>query len=125
MLLARLLHVIGFIALVGGQLTLIFAVVPATQKFGAAPELMKTVGRRFGIVAAAGLAMIVASGIWMSGHLSLWSSDLLHVKLMLVVLMVVLVGMHIATPRARAVVWINLIVSLIVVWLGLRLAWGG
>lgn len=125
MLLARLIHVIGFIALVGGQLMLIFAVIPAAHKFHTPLPVLESIGRRFGIVAGVALAAIIGSGVYMSGQLNLWSSNLLHVKLMLVVLIVVFVALHQLAERARGIAWMNFVVSLIVVWLGLKLTYGG
>lgn len=125
MLLARLIHVVGFVALVGGQLMLIFAVIPAAHKFAAPPAMLESIGRRFGVVAGVALVAIIGSGAYMSGQLDLWSSNLLHIKLMLVVLMVVFVVMHQLSERARGIAWLNFAVSLVVVWLGLKLTWGG
>lgn len=125
MLLARLIHVLGFIALVGGQLTLIFAVVPAEHKFAGSREVMVSIGRRYGVIFGVALVALLASGAYMAGELQLWSSNLLHVKLMFVVLIVILVALHQLSERVRAFAWVNFLVSLLVVWLGLKLTYAG
>lgn len=104
---------------------LIFSVVPVLHRAGTAPELMQSIAKRFGVIAGVATLAIVASGAWMAGELNLWSSNLLHVKLMLVVLIGVLFFLHVMSPRVKAIALANFAVSLVVVWLGLKLTYGG
>jgi len=105
---------------VGGQVVLIASVVPALRS---QPDgVMLGVARRFGIVTAISIVVLVATGIAMASHFSLWGNDTLEAKLALVVLVGVLVGLHIASPRSRPVSLALVTASLLVVWLGVDLS---
>ena len=117
--LVRFLHIVGLAVFVGGQIVLVASIVPVLH---AEPdEVMVRVARRFGIVTGVAIAVLVATGIAMASHFSLWQNDTLHAKLAVLVLVGVLLGLHIVSPRSRAVSLALVASSLLVVWLGVAL----
>jgi hypothetical protein len=60
---------------------------------------MESIARRFGVGSAVALAVAVATGVAMASHFHLWGSDVLQLKLTLLV--VVLVLTEGCTSRAR------------------------
>jgi hypothetical protein len=54
-----------------------------------------TRARRFGFGSVAGLAVVVATGVAMASHFSLWHSDILRFKLVVFVLVAVLLALHV------------------------------
>jgi uncharacterized membrane protein len=121
--LVRFLHILGIVFFVGGQLLLVAAVAPALRRSGA-DEPMRLIARRFGIGSAAALALIVATGVAMASHYSLWGSNVLQLKLAFLALVAVLTGLHVASPRSRAVSYAVVASSLLVLWLGVELTYG-
>ena len=118
----RFLHLLALAFFVGGQLLLAVAVVPALR--GATTDddsRMRAVGRRFGYASLVALAVLIATGIALASHYSLWQDETLHAKLAVLVLVAVLTGLHIATPHSRGVSIALLASSLFVVWLGVSL----
>jgi uncharacterized membrane protein len=104
---------------VGGQLVLVASVVPVLR---AEPdEVMLRVARRFGVVTAVAIAVLLATGIAMASHFSLWQNDTLQAKLVLLAFVAVLVGLHIASPRSRGLSLALVASSVLVVWLGVEL----
>jgi hypothetical protein len=63
-------------------------------------------------------------GIAMASHFSLWRSNILQVKLMVLVLVGVLTALHILSPNSRAVSYAVVAASLLVVWFGVKLTFG-
>ena len=120
--LVRFAHVAGILFFVGGQLILVAAITPVLRD--GHPELMRTIGRRFGIGSAVALVLIVATGIAMASRFESWDDAVLQAKLMLLVVVIVLTGMHIATAKTRAIPIALVVTSLLVVWLGVELAHG-
>ena len=118
--LVRFLHVVALAFFVGGQLVLIVAVVPAVRRHGG-DLVMRSAAKRFGIGSAVALLVLVATGAAMASHLARWQDNLLQVKLMCVVLIGVLLGLHIASPWSRAISIAVFVTSLLVVWLGVEL----
>lgn len=117
--LVRFLHIVALAVFVGGQIVLVASIVPVLR---AQPdEVMLGVARRFGVVTAVAIAILLATGIAMASHFSLWQNDTLHAKLALLVLVAVLLGLHIASPRSRALSLALVASSLLVVWLGVAL----
>ncbi len=100
--LVRFLHIVAIVFFVGGQLMLVAAVGPAIRKRGN-EETLRLIARRFGIGSTAALALVVATGIAMASHFSLWHSDVLRAKLMVLVLVGVLLALHVLSPTSRAV----------------------
>ena len=101
----RFLPIVAIVFFVGGQLMLVAAVAPAVRRLGD-EETMRLIARRFGIGSAVALATAVATGVAMASHFSLWGSDVLQAKLMVLVLIGVLAS------------------SLLVLWLGVKLTYG-
>jgi len=118
--LIRFLHIVGLAAFVGGQVVLVAAVAPVLRR--EPDEVMLSIARRFGIVTAGAIVVLVATGIAMASHFSLWGNDVLQAKLAVVVLVGVLVGLHIASPRSRALSLALVAASMLVVWLGVDLS---
>ena len=121
--LVRFLHLIALAFLVGGQLMLVAAVVPAVRRH-AADGAMRAVARRFGIGSLVALAVLLATGAAMASRTDRWGDSVLQVKLMVLVLVGVLAGVHIATPQSRVVSVAVFLASLALVWLGVELSHG-
>jgi uncharacterized membrane protein len=117
--LVRFLHIVGLAVFVGGQIVLVASVVPVLR--GQPDEVMLRVARRFGAVTGGAIVVLVATGIAMASHFSLWQNDTLQAKLAVLVLVGVLLGLHIVSPRSRAVSLALVASSLLVVWLGVAL----
>ena len=121
--LIRWAHELAMAFFVGGQLVLVATLVPAVWRRGD-DALMRDAARRFGIGSAVALAVLVATGVAMAGHFARWGDDTLQFKLVLVVVVVALAGLHAVTPRTRALSIAVLAGSLAVTWLGVELAHG-
>ena len=119
----RFLHLVAVTFFVGGQLVLAVAVVPALRGRGD-DDAMRAIARRFGIASAVALAVAIATGVAMAGHLGRWDDPTLQAKLGLLVLIGVLLALHVATPYTRAISLTVLATSILIVWLGLRLTHG-
>jgi uncharacterized membrane protein len=119
----RFLHLTGIIFFVGGQLLLLVAVTPVLRG-GDGDVAMRSVARRFGFASLVALAVIIATGVAMASHLDAWDRPLLQAKLAVLVLVGVLTALHIASARTRVVSVALVAASLLVVWLGVRLAHG-
>ena len=68
--------------------------------------------------------MVIATGVAMTSHFSLWYSDILRFKLVVLVHVAVLLALHVLTPTSRAVSHSVAAASLLVVWLGVKLTYG-
>jgi uncharacterized membrane protein len=119
----RFFHILGIVFFVGGQLMLVAAIGPAVRRRGD-EETMRLIARLFGAGSAVALALIVATGVVMASHYSLWHSDVLQVKLMVLVLVGVLLALHAISPNSRAVSYAVAAASLVVLWLGVKLTYG-
>jgi uncharacterized membrane protein len=119
----RFLHIVALVFFVGGQLMLAVAVAPAVRRHGT-DEAMRDVAKRFGIGSAVALVVVIATGIGMASHYSVWGSSVLQAKLALVGLVLVLIGLHTVAPRSRALSVATLVASLVIVWLGVKLTYG-
>lgn len=119
----RFLHIVGITFFVGGQLLLAGAVAPVLRRRG--DDLaMRQIARRFGVGSVIALALAVATGIAMASHFSLWDSDILQAKLLVLVVVGVLTALHIVSPKSRAVSYGVVAGSLVVLWLGVKLTYG-
>ncbi len=114
-------HLLAMAFFLGGQLVVGLALVPVERK-NPDPERLRAVARRFGIGSAVALGVLLATGIAMASHFSLWSLDTLQVKLVLVAVLIVLTLVHLRFPRAHALQAAILLLTLAVVWLGLDIA---
>ena len=119
----RFLHIVAIAFFVGGQLMLVVAVAPAVRRLGD-EETMRLIARRFGIGSAVALAAAVATGVAMASHFSLWASEVLQAKLVVLVLVAVLAALHMVSPRSRALSYGVLASSVLVLWLGVKLTYG-
>ena len=114
-------HLLAMAFFLGGQLVVGLAIVPVERK-NPDPERLRAVARRFGIGSAVALGVLLATGIAMASHFSLWSLDTLQIKLVLVAVLIVLTLVHLRFPRAHALQAAILLLTLAVVWLGLDIA---
>ena len=121
--LIRFLHLSGIVFFVGGPLVLLAAVTPVLRRSGNDVH-MRAIARRFGIGSIVALALIIATGVPMASHFGEWDRPLLQAKLAVIVLIGVLTGLHIASAKTRALSIALVISSLLVVWLGVKLAHG-
>jgi uncharacterized membrane protein SirB2 len=80
------------------------------------------VARRFGYGSLVALAVLVASGAALASHEHLWDSSTLQLKIGLVAVLVVLGLAHLRYPRAHVLQAAIFLVTLAVVWLGIRVA---
>ena len=114
-------HLLAMAFFLGGQLVVGLALVPV-ERHNPDPERLRAVARRFGIGSAVALGVLLATGIAMASHFSLWSLDTLQIKLALVAVLIVLTLVHLRFPRAHALQGAILLLTLGVVWLGLDIA---
>jgi uncharacterized membrane protein len=121
--LIRFLHLAGVVFFVGGQLVLLVAVTPVLRR-GGHDAPMRAIARRFGMGSVAALVLIVATGVAMASHLDAWDRPVLQAKLAVIVLIGVLTALHIASAKTRALSIALVVSSLLVVWLGVKLAHG-
>ena len=126
----RWLHLIAMAFFVGGQLFLAAIVVPAVRansapaRLGVGDPTLRAVARRFGVGTLIALALLIATGVPMAFHDSLWGDHVFDAKLGLVVLIGLLIGAHMRRPRWHALEGLTFVASLAVVWIGLYLANG-
>jgi uncharacterized membrane protein len=112
------LHLVAMAFLLGGQL-LVAASVPVLRRD---PDLLRAVARRFGWGSLAALAVLAATGAALASHEHRWGSSTLQLKIALVALLVVLALAHLRFSRLAALQGAIFLVTLAVVWLGVRLA---
>ena len=117
--LVRYLHLLALALFVGGQILLVVAVVPVLRDQH--EELMLSVARRFGVASAVAIGVLLVTGIAMASHFSRWQDETLQAKLAVLVVVAVLTGLHIATPRSRGISIALVASSLLVVWLGVAM----
>jgi hypothetical protein len=117
------LHLLAMAFFVGGQLVFGLAVVPLLRG-ESDRERLRAVARRFGYGSLGALFVLVLTGWGLASHFSLWGSPTLHWKLALVTLVILLAPAHLRWPKLHALQGGILLASLVIVWLGLRLATG-
>lgn len=126
----RWLHLLAMAFFVGGQLFLAAIAVPAVRansapaRLGVGDPTLRAVARRFGVGTLFALALLLATGIPMAFHFSLWSNHTFDAKLALVAVIGVVIGVHMRRPSWHALEGLVFILSLAVVWIGLYLANG-
>ncbi|MFA9270399.1 MAG: hypothetical protein ACEQSX_06530 [Baekduiaceae bacterium] len=93
------LHLLCMALFVGGQLFIALAVVPVFRaqggREGPAHVWMVPIARRFGWASLGALAILLATGIAMASHFSLWDETALNVKLGLVGVAIGLTAVHV------------------------------
>jgi uncharacterized membrane protein len=112
------LHLVAMAFFLGGQLLVVVS-VPVLRR---QPDLLRAVARRFGWGSLAALAVLAATGAGLASHEHLWGSSTLQLKIALVALLVALALAHLRYARLAALQGAIFIVTLLVVWLGVRLA---
>ena len=115
----RFLHIVALALFVGGQLVLVFSIVPVLR---GDERAMTAVTRRFGVASAVAIVVLLATGAALASHFSRWQDETLQAKLVLVALVGVLIGLHIASPRSRVISLSLTASSLVLVWLGVVLS---
>jgi uncharacterized membrane protein len=110
-------HLVAMAFFVGGQL-LVGLSVPVLRRD---LETLRAVARRFGYGSLAALAILAATGAALASHEHLWGSGTLQLKVVLVAVLVVLALAHLRYPKLHALQGAILLVTLAVVWLGVRL----
>ena len=115
------LHLLAMAFFVGGQLVLAVAVVPVERS---APdrERLRAIARRFGWGTLVALAVLIATGAAMAGHLDKWGDSELHVKLALVTVVALLIVWHMRRPQRHVLEAAIFVLSLAIVWLGVSIA---
>jgi uncharacterized membrane protein len=117
------LHLLAMSFFVGGQLVFGIAVVPVLRDDpDPQRERMRGIARRFGYGSLVALGLLVLTGAAMASHYELWDSSTLQWKLGLVVLVIALTLVHLLRPKLHALQAAILLASLVIVWLGLELA---
>lgn len=111
------IHLVAMAFFLGGQL-LVAISVPVLR---ADRELLRAVARRFGWGSLAALALLAASGVALASHEHLWGSSTLQLKIGLAALLVALALAHLRYSRAHALQAAIFVLTLAVVWLGVRL----
>ena len=111
-------HLVAMAFFLGGQL-LVAISVPVLQRDR---ELLRGVARRFGWGSLAALAALAASGAALASHERRWGSSTLQLKIGLAGLLVVLGLAHLRFSRVHALQGAIFLITLAVVWLGVRLA---
>ena len=114
-------HLLAMAFFLGGQLVIGLALVPV-ERTNPDKERLRAVARRFGIGSVVALVVLLATGIAMAGHFSLWSSDTLRLKLTLVGALILLTLVHLRYPRAHVLQGAILLLTLAIVWLGVDIA---
>jgi len=111
-------HLVAMAFFLGGQL-LVAISVPALRRDR---DLLRVVARRFGWGSLVALLALAASGAALASHEHRWGSSTLQLKVGLAVLLGALVVAHLRFSRAQALQGAIFLVTLAVVWLGVRLA---
>lgn len=118
----RFLHVAGIAGFAGTLIALALAVVPALR--GSDEATQRRVVYRLGLVSAGALVLALVTGIMMASHFSLWSSNVLQGKLVVLVLVAALAGLQLLSPATRTIAYAAALGSLLVIWLGIKLTYG-
>jgi uncharacterized membrane protein len=118
----RWLHLVAMAFFVGGQLFLVAAVVPV-ERTSPDRERLRAIARRFGYGTLVAIGVLLATGAAMASEFDRWSDKTLQVKLGLVAVVAVLVVWHIRRPAQHLLEAAIFVLSLVIVWLGLSLAY--
>jgi uncharacterized membrane protein len=110
-------HLVAMAFFLGGQL-LVAISVPVLRSDR---ELLRGVARRFGWGSLAALAILAATGAALASHEHRWGSSTLHLKIALTALLVALALAHLRYSRAHVLQGAIFVLTLAVVWLGVRL----
>ena len=119
----RWLHLVAMAFFVGGQLFLVAAVVPV-ERTSPDRERLRAIARRFGYGTLVAIGILLATGVAMATEFERWGDTTLQVKLGLVAVVGLLVVWHMRRPAQHALEAAIFVLSLVIVWLGLSLAYG-
>lgn len=119
------LHLVSMAFFLGGQLVFGIAVVPVLRGEGEQRERMRAIARRFGYGSLVALGLLVVTGWALASHYKLFDDSTLQWKLALVVAVIGLTIMHLRRPKLHALQGAILLLTLVIVWLGLKLVTGG
>jgi hypothetical protein len=117
------LHLLSMAFFLGGQLVFGVAVVPVLRG-EPGRERMRAVARRFGYGSLVALGVLLVTGWALASHFDLWDSSTLQWKLALVALLVAITLVHLRFGQAHVLQGTILLITLVIVWLGLKLATG-
>lgn len=119
------LHLLSMAFFLGGQLVFGVAVVPVLRGEGEQRERMRAIARRFGYGSLVALGVLFVTGWALASHYDLFDSSTLQWKLALVGAVIALTIVHLRRPKMHALQGGILALTLVIVWLGLKLATGG
>ncbi|MET0558743.1 MAG: hypothetical protein ABW065_08750 [Solirubrobacterales bacterium] len=119
------LHLLSMAFFLGGQLVFGIAVVPVLRGEGEQRERMRAIARRFGYGSLVALGVLLVSGWALASHYDLFGDSTLQWKLALVGAVIGLTIVHLRRPKAHALQAAILGLTLVIVWLGLKLTTGG
>lgn len=119
------LHLVSMAFFLGGQLVFGIAVVPVLRGEDEQRERMRAVARRFGYGSLVALGVLIVTGWALATHYELFGDSTLQWKLALVVAVIGLTIAHLRLPKAHALQGGILLLTLVIVWLGLKLVTGG
>ena len=119
------LHLVSMAFFLGGQLVFGIAVVPVLRGEGEQRERMRAVARRFGYGSLVALGVLFLTGWALASHYDLFGDSTLQWKLALVAAVIALTIVHLRRPKAHALQGGILALTLVIVWLGLKLTTGG
>jgi uncharacterized membrane protein len=118
------LHLLSMAFFLGGQLVFGIAVVPVLRGEGEQRERMRAIARRFGYGSLVALGVLLVTGWALASHYDLFGDSTLQWKLALVGAVIGLTIIHLRRPKAHALQAAILGLTLVIVWLGLKLTTG-
>jgi uncharacterized membrane protein len=118
------LHLVSMAFFLGGQLVFGIAVVPVLRGEGEQRERMRAIARRFGYGSLIALGVLVVTGWALASHFDLFGDSTLQWKLALVAGVIGLTIVHLRRPKLHALQGAILGLTLVIVWLGLKLVTG-
>jgi uncharacterized membrane protein len=119
------LHLLSMAFFLGGQLVFGIAVVPVLRGEGEQLERMRAIARRFGYGSLVALGVLLVTGWALASHYDLFGDSTMQWKLALVGAVIGLTIVHLRRPKAHALQAAILGLTLVIVWLGLKLTTGG
>jgi uncharacterized membrane protein len=99
-------------------------VVPVLRGEGEQRERMRAIARRFGYGSLIALGVLVVTGWALASHFDLFGDSTLQWKLALVAGVIGLTIVHLRRPKLHALQGAILGLTLVIVWLGLKLVTG-
>jgi uncharacterized membrane protein len=119
------LHLLSMAFFLGGLLVFGIAVVPVLRGEGEQRERMRAIARRFGYGSLVALGVLLVTGWALASHYDLFGDSTLQWKLALVGAVIGLTIVHLRRPKAHVLQATILGLTLVIVWLGLKLTTGG